>query len=157
MEVDNYHCGNCKYFRVDADINESICKRIDHKLVKFYTPWFKTYDCNQHSGVICSDFIPASWCVHAVNTWNGFNEYWKYYVEQWLTIADKTVSFFINEDTSVSYQVLLNDFLYNTMFDSDGNLKAVTKRYYKRSKKSPIGYELITEKVNVPVHVEQIT
>ena len=117
MEVDNYHCGNCRYFRVDADISESLCKRIDHKSVKFYTPWFKAYDCNQGSGVICSDFSPAAWCVHAVKEWNGFDVYWRNYVDQWLGRTDKTISFFVNGDTSVSYQVPLMDFVYNTMFD----------------------------------------
>lgn len=156
-EVNNYHCGNCKYFRVDADRNESLCKRIDHKSVKFHTPWFKSYDCNQHNGIICSDFIPASWYINAVKEWNGFEEYWENYVEQWLPYkkTDTTVSFIINGDRSVSYQVKLLDFIYNTMFDEYGYLKAVSKRYYKRDKTSSIGYRLITEKVDIPVIVSK--
>lgn len=154
IEVDNYHCGNCKFFRADADRNESLCKRIDHKTVKFYYPWFKSYDCNQHSGVICSDFIPASWCVHAVKVWKGFDIYWENYVKQWLNT--KTVSFYINGDTSVCYQVPVMDFVYNRMFDKDGNLKAISRKYYKRSKKSSTGYELITEKIDTPVCIHSL-
>ena len=42
-------CGECKYFNVKASLPgvESTCKRLDHKMVKFAGPWFKSYDCGQ--------------------------------------------------------------------------------------------------------------
>lgn len=140
---------------MNADREESYCKRIDHKSVQFFRPWFKSYDCGQYSGIICADFVPASWCINAVKEWNGFDEYWENYIEQWLphSNTNRSISFFINGDTSVSYQVKLLDFVYNTMFDDHGGLKAISKQFYKRDKTSPVGYRLITEKINEPVQI----
>lgn len=151
-DVGNYHCGNCKYFNVKADLEgvESTCKRIDHKKVKFYKPWFKSYDCNQHNGIICSDFIPADWCVSAVKEWRGFEEYWENYVEQWLPYRDTNtfVSFFVNGDTETAYRVRLMDFVNGTMIEK-GILKAFEKMYYKRDRNpNGFGYKLVHEPIN---------
>lgn len=149
-DVNNFHCGNCKYFRVDADWNESVCKRIDHKHIQFYRPFFKSYDCNQNSGVVCSDFIPAARCVNAAKEWKGFEEYWENYVEQWLPYSDTnvTISFYLNGNTDESYQVKLLDFVYGNMFEGN-KLKAVSKQYYKRcSNPNGCGYKLITEPID---------
>lgn len=149
-EIDHYHCGDCKYFKVDADWSESTCKRIDHKTIQFGKPWFKSYDCNQHSGVICSDFIPAEWNTNAIKNWKGFEEYWGNYVDQWLPYrnTDILIPFIINGDTSCRYMVKLMDFMNGTMMDGD-KLKAVEKMYYKRDRNPKgFGYKLIREPVN---------
>ena len=141
-EVENYHCGHCKYFRIDADRNESFCKRIDHKVVKFATPWFKSYDCNQYSGVVCSDFEPAPLYTYACNIWKGFDSYWKNYVKQWLPYenADTYIGFTLNDNTKIRYKVKLLDYVYGTMFE-DNKLKAVE---YMPSSVSPnISFNII--------------
>jgi hypothetical protein len=147
-EVENYHCGSCKYFKVDADRSESTCKRIDHKTIQFSVPWFKSYDCGQFSGIICSDFIPADWCINAVKEWRGFEEYWYNYIKQWLPYSNTNtyISFIINGDKNIRYHVKLMDFVYGTMFDNN-KLKAYEKVYYKKNKKSSIGFELIIEPI----------
>ena len=139
-DVENYHCGHCKYY--------NNCKRIDHVTIQFAKPWFKTYDRNQFSGNICSDFEPADHCTHACKTWTGFEDYWPKYVEQWLPYSntDVLVYFTLNGDASVRYGVKLLDFVYGTMFD--GNvLKASVKTYYKKTRDG-FGYKLIKEKIN---------
>lgn len=151
-DVEHYYCGNCKYFKVDADRNESLCKRIDHKTIKFAIPYFKSYDCGQYRGCICSDFVPADYCVHAKKNWTNFDEYWIGYVEQWLPYSNTNtyISFTLNNDTSIRYRVKLLDYVYNTMFDGN-TLKAYEKVYYKQCRdkeKYPTGYKLIVEEIN---------
>ena len=151
VDVENYHCGNCKYFNVKADLDgvESICKRIDHKKVKFAVPWFKSYDCHQSSGIVCSDFKPASWCKYACKIWRGFEHYWKGYVDQWLPYKDieTTVGFTLNGNTEVRYKVKLMDFVNGTMFDGN-KLKAIEKEYYNIDRKDVLGYRLVREKID---------
>ncbi len=79
-------CGDCKYFRINADREESLCKRIDHKATKFYRPWFKSYDCGQMTGIICSDFTPAERCKYLYEHWTSIEEYCEQYKQ-----ADPTV------------------------------------------------------------------
>ena len=139
-DVEHYHCGNCKYFHD--------CKRIDHVTIKFAVPFFKSYDRNQFSGIICADFEPAQWCIYACKTWQGFEYYWPRYVEQWLPYQSTNVLiyFTLHDDTSVRYGVNLMDFVNGTMFDGD-LLKAVRKVYYKQTREG-FGYRLIRETIN---------
>lgn len=139
-DVDNYHCGSCKYY--------NNCKRIDHEVIQFARPWFKSYDRNQFSGCICSDFEPAEWCIYACETWLGFEHYWPRYVEQWLPYGDtsKLMYFVLNGDTSIRYGVRLLYFVYGSMFDGN-TLKALEKTYYKKTKDG-FGYKLIKEKID---------
>lgn len=139
-EVDNYTCGCCKYFHN--------CKRIDHETVRFAQPWFRSYDHNQFSGIVCSDFEPAEFCVHACKVWVDFDYYWPRYVEQWLPYKDtnKLVYFTLHGDTSIRYGVPLMDFVNGTMIEGN-TLKAVIKKYYKQTR-SGTGYKLIREEIN---------
>jgi len=149
-ERERYCCGSCKYFNIRSDMDNVIssCKRIDHKRVQFYRPWFKSYDCNQFSGTVCSDFEPADWCIYAKKHWNGFDNYWKSYKKYWNPNAETdSISFFLDKNTDVGYKVKLTDFVFNTMYNEDGSLKAFEKFYYKTIKKSPTGYELIHENI----------
>ena len=146
-EVEHLYCGDCKFFRVDADRHESFCKRIDHKQVRFAIPYFKCYDCNQSAGIICSDFVPATQYKQIVKEWKGFDEYWNNYVDQWLPYGntDTTVGFTLNGDNKVRYYVKLMDFVNGTMFSQGGMLKWVYKRYYKQDRNPKgFGYTLVT-------------
>lgn len=153
MDVDNLRCNECQFYRVNADREESICKRIDHKRVKFAVPWFKSYDCDH--GCICSDFIPVEHYPAVYKNWQeigGFKGRWPLWVEQWLPYknTDVLTYFTIGKDTSIRYGVHLMDFVNGTMFDGDV-LKAVEKMYIKRVKKSdknPIGYKVIRKSID---------
>ena len=72
--------------------------------------------------------------------WKGWNDYWE--GEE----PSGTISFILDDDTSIRYKVPRKDFVNGTFLDSEGNLKWVEKEYYKRSRKSPIGYVLIHER-----------
>lgn len=72
-DVDNYRHGQCIHFHD--------CKRIDHKIVRFAVPWFKSYDNGQFRGCICSEFEPADWCVYAKAHWVGFDKEWAAWVD----------------------------------------------------------------------------
>ena len=154
MEVSNLRCRNCKFYRVDADLQgrECACKRIDHKEIKFAVPWFKSYDCD--FGTICSDFLPNENYPAICREWEevgGFDGFWPLWVDQWLPYANtnKLVYFTLGNDTSVRYGVKLLDYVYGEMV-SKGVLKAVEKEYYKKrrvSEEFPTGYELVHEAI----------
>lgn len=150
-EVDNYHCGDCKYFKVNAEQENivSTCKRIDHKKIKFTIPFFKSYNCGQFASMICSDFQPHDWNLNACKEWTSFEDYWDAYVEQWLPYknTNKTTAFTLKGDTSVRYHVPLLDYIYGRMI-KDNKLMAVEKSYYKQDR-SPtgFGYKLIVEPI----------
>lgn len=140
-DVDNYRHGQCIHFHD--------CKRIDHKIVRFAVPWFKSYDNGQFSGCICSEFEPAEYCVYAKAHWAGFDKEWAAWVDQWLPYknTNKNIFFTLHGNTDVRYGVKLLDFVFGNMFDGD-ILKANEKVYYKRDKSNPIGYTLIHEKID---------
>ena len=99
--------------------------------------------------MICSDFEPAEYCVHACKAWTGFDDYWKAYVEQWLPYSNTntTISFTLHDNTSVRYKVNLMDFVKGTMIEN-GVLKAVEKTYYKQDRNpNGFGYRLIHEAI----------
>ena len=132
--------GQCKHFNGNSDRSESTCKRLDHKHFKFAKPWFKLYDCGQFQSHICRNFEPAEWCKYLHEHWTGYDDYYG---------DDKpkgTISLVIDNDFSVRYSVTMDDFVNNTFIDENGNLKWVEKTYYKVSRKSPIGYELVYER-----------
>lgn len=148
-DIENYHCGNCIHWKLGAGGKHLPCKRLDHETIKFATPWFKSYDAGQHSGCICSDFYPHPSNTYAVKHWTTFEDYWNKYVDQWLPYKNTNtlIYFCLNDDRSIRYGVPLMDYVNGTMIDGD-MLKAVQKTYYKQSRKSPIGYELVHESIN---------
>ena len=137
-------CGSCKHFNVRADMDgvESTCKRIDHKHIQFAKPWFKSYDCGQQSSIMCNDFEPAERCVDLCRRWTDPIDYACKGDES--RIKGK-VWLCLDKDQSVRYAVTMRDFWYGTFLNEDGSLKWIEKMYYKRSKKSPICYELVRE------------
>lgn len=141
--VPNLHCGSCKNYR---SCGEYCKRRIDHKNIKYAKPWFKCYDANQFSGVICSEFKPSTSFPWLVEHWNGFQEYWQLFVEAWLPYknTNKLIWFTIGENESVWYGMPLLDYVYGNMYNEDGTPKFVKKMYYKQTR-TGFGYKLITE------------
>jgi hypothetical protein len=152
QDVPHLHCGNCKHFSVWADMRESFCKRIDHKKIKFAIPWFACYDCGQRAGTICSDFeLNEVLCPAIAKEWKGFGDYWTKYVETWLPYhnTDTGIGFTLNGDTSIRYKVKLLDYVYGTMLDENGKLKAYEKVYYKQDRDPKgYGYHLVREPID---------
>lgn len=138
-------CGDCKYCNPKADMVgiESNCKRLDHKHYQFAIPWFKSYDCGQRSGGICSDFEPNEWELWLYRHWK--TEFKDIKHSKGSSTIPRYVGLCIDKDQSVRYYVYADDFYNNTFKNTDGSLKWVYKQYYKRSKKSAIGYKLIKE------------
>lgn len=135
----NLQHGQCKHFNVRADLPgvESTCKRLDHKHIKFAVPWFKSYDCGQFACHICKEFEPRDNCKWLQEHWDG--KFIDCYAPEgivWLVL---------DGNTGVRYGVRAEDFFEGTFKNEDGSIKWVRKQYYKRSRKSPIGYELVME------------
>lgn len=139
-------CGDCKYCdpKGDMDSIKSSCKRIDHKHYQFAVPWFKSYDCGQLGGGVCADFEPNEWELWLFRHWKPefIN---KEYGMMGSSCKPRTVSLCIDKNQSIRYHVYAEDFFNNTFKNEDGSLKWIYKEYYKRSKKSSIGYELVKE------------
>lgn len=133
-------CGQCRWFRINADTSESTCKRLDHKHLKLAEPWFKAYDCGKTFGTVCRDFEPAARCKWLSKHWNGFDDY--YQGEKF----SGTMGLVIDGDNSVRYLIKRQDFVDGTFLDDSGELKWIEKIYYKQSRKSPTGYVLVRER-----------
>ena len=132
MDVNNYKCRDCVYF-------PNQCKRIDHNTIKFAKPYFIGYDGNH---IPCCDFKPKN-----LTGWTGFNDWWPYYVEQWIPYQNTDINtyFTLHSDPSIRYGVPLMDFVNGTMIEN-GVLKAVEKMYYKQTRKG-CGYKLVYEEI----------
>lgn len=132
----HFMCHDCKFWKVNADLkpNQSTCKRIDHKRVKFWRPFFASYDCGRNH-MICADFEPAHpEYADFKNQWEGFDDYWRSYQKAWLTSPEKRgIAFYINDDHNVMYCTTLDTFLYGPVV-KDGMLQAFEKCYSKRDK-----------------------
>ena len=78
----HFMCQDCKYFKINADREESLCKRIDHKKVKFYKSPFSSYHCGEHH-IICHDFEPKHPEYADFQNWNGIDDYLNTFIESW--------------------------------------------------------------------------
>lgn len=124
--IPNLRCSNCKFYRANADKSESLCKRLDHKVISFYYPYFKS------GGIdglyICSDFEPGDSQLWLKEHWQGFEHWKELYKESW--DYSNSVPLIINGNREVIYRVSRDDFEYNTFLQ--GNvLKAFRKTYMK--------------------------
>lgn len=146
-EVDCLHCGSCKFFGHVGPGHTPCQKRIDHVTVRFAHPWFKTYDRNQFTGVICSDFEPAERCVYLARTWRGFDYYWPRFLDQWGSGQGKTgsVAFTLDGNTKVRYHVKTEYFVFGDKLFVDGKLNAHERMFYVVDRRSPIGYRLVRQ------------
>lgn len=134
-DVPNFRCKDCIH------ATHKDCPRIDFEKIQFAKPFFK---CESRSlGIPCSAFLPSEHHVVACSKWNGFWDWWGKYVDTWLPYKNtkRLVYFTLNKDNSVWYGVPLMDYL-------QGKLCAVEKMYCKQSRKSPVGYVIVHEKLN---------
>lgn len=149
-EMYHLRCRECLYHKCDADCDgvESVCKRIDHKAIRFYKPWFKSYDCGTYH-LICRDFEPhlLRWPLGR-EVWRGYDDYralMKEIGESWATGKMKTMWFQLrNDDFKDAYEVDTEDFINGTMI-RDGYLMCRKKWYYKTDRTNPVGYKLTAE------------
>ena len=141
-------CGECKYFQCDAERREdTTCKRIDHKHIQFSVPWFKSYDCGQYSGITCVDFEPKPLSKWLYEHWVSMQDYMDSYKRvEGREYVNGYIGLCLDGNQEIIYYVKFSDFFYNTFLDSDGQLKWEFRKYYKKSRKSPIGYTLVTER-----------
>lgn len=144
-------CGDCKYCNPSANMDsiESPCKRIDHKHIQFAVPWFKSYDCGQYSGGICSDFEPVEWKLWIYRHWKSEFKDEKY--SKGSSTIPRYVALCLDKEQSIRYYVNAKDFYNNTFRDANGSLKWIKRCYYKQSRKSPTGYKLVWEYNNEKV------
>lgn len=136
-EWSHISCKDCKHYSCKDDC---FCKkRLDHKKYRIAQPWFVTcYDYDFH---ICSDFVATDHYPWLYNHWK------KEFTEDCYN-KNGTISIIIDGDKSVRYCIKAEDYFFNTFLDENGNLKWTKKMYYKQSRKSPTGYELIREYPN---------
>lgn len=136
-----YRCGQCKYFKANADMpNEiSTCKRLDHKHLRFAKKTFNCYDCGTDSPFTCSDFAPKENIPYLFNHWQEIKSATMPIPEYSLVPLN------IDGDTSVRYMVKESDFYNNTFIDEDGSVKWLYKYYYKQSRRSSTGYVIVYE------------
>lgn len=145
-------CKDCLFYNIKADLEseKSICKRIDHKMVKFADPWFACYTCGQYH-IPCCDFIPKHPEYEDFKEWTGFADFWPVFVKAWLPYEDEniTVPFILNGNKEIRYHVPLCRFIDGTMLRG-GILHAIEKTYYKRGavEHGVQLYDLIHEKIN---------
>jgi hypothetical protein len=130
-------CKDCIHYSPCADIDgyKSNCKRLDHKHFQFAVPFCKSYDCS--STYICKEFKPSPIYKWIYEHWIGVDTFVG-------KIKDSdTVPIVVDGNTDIRYYVKYKDFYNGTFVDKNGELKWVLKTYYKRSKKSPIGWKLV--------------
>lgn len=128
-------CGDCKHYWHN-------CKRIDHKHICFVKGPFASYNYGSGSGnshCICNDF--------ELNTiYKLLKEKWQpEWKEELLQRYKGTMRVCLDENFETRYEIRVDDFKKNTFLNEDGSLKWLRKQYYKRSRKSPIGYVFINE------------
>ena len=140
-------CNDCIRYKPTADLpwEESTCKRLDHKHVKFYTSPFKSYDCD---GPICQDFQPNGlnkwlarhWSPDFLKSWVG-----EYEAERPI---NRYVALILDGDRKVMYHVRYDDWFYGRFLNEDGTLKWFRKQYQRkvvRQSNDGPGFELVTE------------
>jgi len=128
----NFSCCCCAKWKIDAERNECICPKLDHKKVKFYIPYFKCYDCGMHH-VICGEFVPKYPHYADFKDWTNFEDYWKVYEKAWLTdgMKNRGIGFTVDGDGEKIFFVPLETWLYGEVV-KDGILQATTMGYHVR-------------------------
>lgn len=157
FQCPDYRCKDCKHFRFVSPKNPHGCThRFDHVIMEYAHPWFVNVP--EERGYPCSDFEPDGSYPATLPYWHGF-EHWREWkkrqeVEDYggeerynrLKTQNNLVGFELKQEPDVKYYVRLEDYVNGTMWD-DNRLKAVQKRYYKRTK-SGFGYKWIREKID---------
>lgn len=129
------NCSQCAHFGRH-------CKRVDHKHIMFSKPWFYSYHSGEDNKLVCRDFTPADYCRWLKDNWVSYDDYFSGEVPY----RDReTIALCLDGDFSVRHHVLASDFIKGTHLDPEGNLRWVEKTYYKISRTSPTGYQLVHE------------
>ena len=139
-EPEHYRCRDCKFYHNN-------CKRVDNDKVKFWKPWHQADD-RQSANIVCRDFVLKDYLLYARKNWIDFDTYWSEFVECWLPYKNTNILVYFTVDgDDAMLGVPLMDFVNGNMYDADGNLKYVERKYYKRTKDG-FGYKLVRESVN---------
>lgn len=126
----NLHCKDCKFYKCNAECDNVIseCKRADHKHIKFYHPWFVSYNCGEVHH-ICNDFEPKHPDWNYMKEYKGIDDYLNKF-----PIKESDITWFwIDGNTEIEYGVPTMAFWDGSMM-KDGELNATKMRYYKKSK-----------------------
>ena len=149
-------CGNCIHWNSLWDAKhgkgKSTCKRIDGDIIQFYKPTFLISAPPTHFP--CSEFSPNPMYKQLYANWRGFDEYINNYMTYWDPTLPRryhttaNTCFTVNHDYDVIYDMRLADYVEGNMWRADGKFNVHTKTYYKRSRRSPTGYQLIHEDID---------
>lgn len=143
IEPTNFRCRDCIWFIHG-------CKRIDPPRLTAYVPWFSCDKDRNPNHIICCDFQPNPNYPEMYidfHRYRDFEELFNSWRTFWMKPCERKLTWWVlNKNRKVSYAVRLEDFLYNTMYDEEGKLKTVYKRYMKQTRKSPYGWRLKVEK-----------
>lgn len=141
-------CGSCAHFNFGSNPGvASTCKRLDHKMIQFAVPWFKSYDCGQFSAHMCSDFKPDSMSKWLAAHWPGTDAYVGEIPE------NKLMWLVFNGNKEVRWAVKTKEFYDGSFINADGTVRCYGKQYYRKCKESPLGLKLVTEHFDEPVGI----
>lgn len=139
-------CGDCIFFKVDADIKgrESTCKRLDHKHFQFRHFIFGSQDCGQHlQNGVCRDFKPKKCRVWLYEHWTSFDDYFSGFYR---IPENAELKLIIDGNNEISYSVNRLEFINNKFINPDGTLRWIYKTYYKRFRNAKwFHYRLLNE------------
>lgn len=126
-------CGQCAWYRASADREEvpSLCKRLDHKRIRFRRKVFLAYDCGFLSPHICREFKPGPSCPWLSSVWSGYDDYAPYISRGEVALEDSGFP-------GITFFVPQSDFADGKHLNPDGTIAWTRKQYYK-------GRKLITE------------
>lgn len=153
------HCKYCDFELYPSDIYKSKCKRIDHNVVRFCPNIYAGHH-TDFDHPICSDFKPNKMYKLLYENWTCFDDYKSYYK----SVNDEEIKglgqydsfpFVIKGYDKYRFLVKGSDFIYGTMFDNNGNLKAY-ERYYQKLVRNPdpeniknfYPYKIVHEKID---------
>lgn len=157
-------CQHCEYqdfyaYRTNPDTYKTKCKRIDHDIVRF-TPNVFSGHATDLMHPICSDFKPNKLYKLLYENWTCFDDYKEYYKSvngeeiRGLNQYDY-FSFVIKGCDKYRFHVKGSNFVYGTMFDKDGKLKAyerISQKIVRNPEPERIKnfypYRLIREEIN---------
>ena len=132
--VPHLRCGECKYFKCNADQKdvESICKRLDHKVVKFSKSPFASYQCGEWNPPCC-DFEPKHPDYTDYQEWTSMEEVYPIFVKAWLPYGKepKYANFVIGNDFDIVFHVPYKLFYFGGMIDGDMLLADKVSRIVK--------------------------
>lgn len=111
------------------------CRIFEDGRLQFSRPWFASVS----DGPICKKFYPNGINVWLRRYWRGIDVFVKNRRNASVT------GFFLDGNEDVTYYCRWKDYYNNDLWDEDGNLKWISKIYYRQSRTSPTGYSMKIE------------